>query len=152
MERKLAVLHRLLNLCHVTVGPVYWPVLAGTRPRGRDTFQTGRSSPNHHSWCHRAAAGASWDCPGGSAERRWPCLNLQSDLYSAFVLRNIQIYNIVRECPNLRPGALCYVSSVADPPPATNTGVPLLVRGEVGREVNCIFPALKRDTNRASIE
>lgn len=67
----------LENLSHMTVGPVRWPVLVGTRPRGRDTFRTGHSSPNHHSLCHRAAAGASWDCPVGSAGRQW----LQSSIW-----------------------------------------------------------------------
>lgn len=61
-------------------------------------------------------------------------------------------YSLTKECPNLCPGALCYVSPVADPPPATNTRVPLLVRGEVGREIDCILPALKRDTDRSSLE
>ena len=44
---------------------------------------------------------------------------------------------------NLRPSTLGCVSSVTDPPSAADTGVPLLLRREVGREINGILPSLK---------
>lgn len=58
--------------------------------------------------------------------------------------RNLSALILLRpeERRHLRPGALCCVSPVADPPPATDARVPLLIRGEVGGEVDCVLPAL----------
>lgn len=44
---------------------------------------------------------------------------------------------------DLRPRALGHVSPVADPASAANARVPLLVGGEVGREVHRVLPALR---------
>lgn len=44
----------------------------------------------------------------------------------------------------LSPGVHGFVSPVAEPSPSTDTGVPLLVFGVVGGEVNGVGPSLQK--------
>lgn len=46
----------------------------------------------------------------------------------------------------LSPGVHGFVSSVAEPSPSTDTGVPLLVFGVVGRKVDGVGPSLQKKT------
>lgn len=57
--------------------------------------------------------------------------------------RHTQICTLKLDSTHLRPGVHGFIPPVADPSPATDTGVPLLVFVVRSREVDCVAPPLQ---------